>query len=556
MAPTAVRRPRARRTVVVATGVVALASLALAGCSGVAGGSSPSKTGPGAAYELTASTPQPKGDIDSFTWSVYAEPYSLDYAYAFDYPPNQILANVCESLLRWNSNLSTSPGLASAVANPTPTTWVYTIRQGVTFHDGTTMTAADVVASLKRHLDPNVGSYWGSVYRNVKSIAQTGTDQVTVTLTKPDSQFNQYMAASPGTVESAATLAKDGKDYGNPSKGVNCTGPFSFASWDPGQSITLKRYDGYWDPSLKAKAGSVRFVFLQDPNTRVNAWQSGEVDGGWSVPSNAYTQLKNGPGKLYFGTNTTVVDEIVNNLSGPLGDKRVRQALLMAIDREGIVKAGEQGVGQTALSLATKSDWVGVPTSTVDGYYSSLPQYPHDVAKAKALATQAGVHGQQIVIATSPVTPSADVLSQAVAQAATDIGLTPKIETISPDKYTTLFSDPAARKGIDLFMTAWYVSIGDPMDMYGVLQTGQFSNYGGWSDAAFDKAIDQATATEDPVQRSTYSAQAQAITQDELPWLPLYTVPTSLWLGKRISGVDPSINFMYYPWAATIGAAG
>ncbi|MFI5101152.1 MAG: ABC transporter substrate-binding protein [Actinomycetes bacterium] len=545
-----------RHPALLAAAATVTAALALSACSGTAKPSASASGSNGAAYQLTADTPKPKGDIDSFTWSVYAEPYSLDYAYAFDYPPNQILANVCESLLRWNADLSDSPGLASAYANPTPTTWVYTIRQGVTFHDGTPLTADDVVASLQRHLNPDVGSYWASVYQNVKSIVKTGSDQVTVTLTKPDSQFNQYMAASPGTIESAKTLTADGKDYGNPTKGVNCTGPFEFASWSPGQSITLKRYDGYWDPNLKAKAGQVKFVFLQDPNTRVNAWQSGEVDGGWQVPSNAYAQLKNGgPGKLYYGTNTTVNDEIVGNLKGVLGDKRVRQALLMAIDRKGIMKAGEQGVAADAQSLATTSDWVGVPSSTVDGYYGSLPQYPHDVTKAKALATAAGVKGQTVVIATSPITSAADVLTQAVAQAATDIGLTPKIETISPDKYTTLFSDPAARKGIDLFFTSWYVSIGDPLDMYGVLQTGQFSNYGGWSNPDYDAAVAAAIGTSDPVQRSASTAKAQQIAQDELPWLPLYTVPTTVWLGKRITGVQPSINFMYYPWAAQIGAA-
>ena len=173
----------------------------------------------------------------------------------------------------------------------------------------------------------------------------------------------------------------------------------------------------------------------------------------------------------------------------------------------------------------------------MDGYYSSLPQYPHDVAKAKALAATAGVKGQTVVIATSPITSAADVLTQAVAQAATDIGLTPKIETISPDKYTTLFSDPAARKGIDLFFTSWYVSIGDPLDMYGVLQTGQFSNYGGWSNPDYDAAVAAAIGTADPVQRSASTAKAQQIAQDELPWLPLYTVPTTVWLGKRITGV-------------------
>ena len=543
-----------------AAATVAAATVLLAACSGTAsssGGAGASSSVSGdSAYQLTAQTPAPAGDIDSFTWSLYAEPLSLSYAYAFDYPPNTVLSNVCESLLRWNSDLSYSPGLATKWANPDPTTWVYTIRQGVHFHDGTLMTANDVVASLKYNLNPKVGSYWASVFRNVKSIEKTGPYQVTVTLSRPDATFNQYMAVTPGTVESAATLAKDGANYGNPSTGVNCTGPFALSSWTPGQSIVLKRFDQYWDPTLRAKAAQVKFVFLEDPNTRINAWQSGEVDGGWQVPPNAYAQLKNGgQGSLYFGTNTTVVDEIVSNLKGVLSDKRVRQALLMATDRQGIIKAGEQGVGDLADSLVTRSDWVGVPPATVDSYYAGLASYPYDVAKAKALAAQAGVNGQKVVIATSPISADSDIVAQATAAAAKAIGLDPVIRTIAPDKYTALFSDPAARKGIDLFMTAWYVSIGDPLDMYGVLRTGEFSNYGSWSDKAFDAAVDDAIATADPVQRSAYTAKAQQISQVELPWLPLFTAPTSLWLGKRITGVSPSINFLYYPWAATIGAA-
>ncbi len=144
-----------RRSIVIGTATAAAACLLLAACSGKASSDpSGSPTAGGPAYELTALTPAPKGDLDSFTWSLYAEPLSLSYAYAFDYPPNQVLANVCESLLRWNADLSYSPGLATAFANPTPTTWVYTIRQGVKFHDGATLTADDVVASLSYHLQP------------------------------------------------------------------------------------------------------------------------------------------------------------------------------------------------------------------------------------------------------------------------------------------------------------------------------------------------------------------------------------------------------------------
>ncbi len=262
---------------------------------------------------------------------------------------------------------------------------------------------------------------------------------------------------------------------------MNCTGPFAFGSWTPGKQIVLKRFDGYWDPALKAKAASVKFVFLQDPNTRINALQSGEVDGGWQVPSNAYAQLKNGgPGKLYYGTNTTVVDEIVSNLKGPArrqagppgaahGDRPRghHQGRRAGSGRARRVPRHPQRLGRRA----------GHPTSTPS---TSLPQYPHDVDKAKALAAAAGVNGQKVVIATSPIT-SARRHHPGRRAGGDRIGLKPKIETISPDKYTTLFSDPAARKGIDLFITSWYVSIGDPLDMYGILRTGEFSNYGGWS---------------------------------------------------------------------------
>lgn len=552
------RRPRRAR--VALTAGVACAALLLAACSGTASDDDPSGSagsgGSGPAFELTTDTPDPVGDVDSFSWSLYAEPLSLSFAYAFDYPPNQVLANVCESLLRWNADLSYSPGLATEWSNPDPTTWVYQIRQGVTFHDGTSMTADDVVASLNYHLNPEVGSYWASVYRNVESIERTGDFEVTVKLTQPDSQWNQYMAVTPGTVESAQTLAAAGAEYGNPSTGVNCTGPFSFGSWQPGQGITLTRNEDYWDPELRAKSAEVQFVFLQDPSTRINAWQTGEVDGGWGVPANGYAQLQSGgPGTMFFGTNTTVTSQIVNDLEGPLGDVRVRQALLMAIDREGIVKAGEKGVGEVAEALTTRSVWVGVPESDVESYFSGLPQYPYDPEKAKALATEAGVAGQEIVIATSPVASSADVVAQATAEAAKLIGLVPEIRTISPDIYTTLFSDPAAREGIDLFFTAWYVSLGDPMEMYGVLRTGEFSNYGQWSDPQFDATVEEALITYDTTERATHSGQAQRIAQEQLPWLPLYTAPTSLWLGEAITGVAPSINYMYFPWAATIGAA-
>jgi len=551
-------RTRRSRVVLLTAGVIAL-SLAAAGCSGKAGGSTSSSASGGAApYTLTADTPAPKGEIDSFTWADYAAPESMDYAYAYDYPINTILSNVCESLLRWNPDLTITPNLAEKFSNPTPTTWVYDLRSDVTFHDGTTMTADDVVASLKRHLDPNVGSYWASVFKNVKSIDKTGPLQVTVTLTQPDSMFNQYMAVSPGTVDSAATFKADGADYGNSTKLVNCTGPFSIESWKSGESMVLARYDNYWNAPAKAKAKKVNFVFLQDPNTRINALTSGQVDGSWDAPSNAYAQLQSpgAPGKLYFGINTVVDDFIISNLSGALKDVRMRQALLMALDREGMVKTAEKGFAKVTNSLVTRNNWLGVPSDQLDKIYGDLPQYPYDPVKAKALAKEAGANGQKVVIATSPLGDNVTIATTALAAAVKAIGLEPVITTITPDKYTELFSSADARKGIDLYHTTWYTSLADPEEMYSTLRCNEFANYGNWCDPAFDAADKKTIASPFGSQERLDSMiLQQKIGATELPWLPLYEIPQSVWLGKKITGVHPSVYYLYTPWANEIGAA-
>ena len=542
--------PRAtRRTAAIIAGGLG-AALVLAGCT-----VPQTDTDSDVDWELTTTTGAPSGDIDSYSWVSYAEPFSLDYAYAFDYSDNQVLANVCESLLRLNPDYTLSPGLAESFEHPTPETWVYTIRDGVTFHDGTPLTAADVVASMNRHLDPAVGSSWYSVYQNVVSIEQTGDREVTVTESLPDSQFNLAMGGSAGVVESAATLEASGADYGNSTGGVNCTGPFSLAEWRSGESITLERYDDYWDDELRAKSGEVEFIFMNDSTARVNALKSGEVDGGWMIPMDAVSQLESsGVGDVHFGMSTAVSSLIVSNLDGPLGDLRVRKALLMALDRQGIVDAAAKGYGDVTNALTTESVWVGASDSALESAFEGLEEYPYDLEEAKRLVEEAGAVGEEIVYATAPIGGDFNIIAQATAAAAESIGLKATIETVTPNAYTALFSDPSAREGIDLFYTVWYLSSPDPLEMYSVLRTGEFSNYGEWSDPQFDQVVNEAIAIDDPAARSEKTAEAQRIANEQLPWLPLFTGPMPVFVGERITGVAPSIAFLYHPWAATIGA--
>ncbi len=545
------RTTPSRITAIGAAAVVA--ALVLAGCG--ARPASVTEAGGGPKFTLSNSTPAPAKDIDNFTWAMYAEPFSLDYAYAFDYPDNTVLSNVCESLFRWNADLSTSPGLATGVENPDPLTWVYTIRQGVKFHDGSEMTADDVVASLSRHLNPEVGSFWASSYQNVESIEKTGEYQVTVTTTRPDYVFNASLVGAPGVVESAKTLEAAGKDYGNSSTGVNCTGPFSFDAWEPGESITLKRFDDYWDPDLKAKSRQVTFTMLPDATSRINAFQTGEIDGGFAIPSNAMDILKanKDAGSVYFGKDTSVQSMVFTNLGGTFKDVKVRKALMMAINREALIKAAEQGYASKTDALTTRNVWKDASQETTDGAFDGLLSTPYDVAEAKKLVKEAGAEGSKFVFATASLNAAFDITARAIASAAKEIGLDPEIQTMSNDKYTTLFSDPEARKNVDLLVTSWYLSSTEPLEMYSVLRTGDFSNYGGWSNPEFDELVNTAYGVQDPDARGKLTGQAAKIASEDVVWGPLYETVTTMWLGKRITGADPSINYMYFPWAAKIG---
>ncbi|MEU6127143.1 ABC transporter substrate-binding protein [Streptomyces sp. NPDC047123] len=526
----------------------ALAVLAaLAACAG------PPRNGSGTPFDLSAATPRPKGDIDSFTWALYAEPPTLDYTVAFDYPQNMVLSNVCESLLRWTPELTTAPGLARRTTHPDPTTWVYDLRAGVRFHSGGTMGADDVVYSLERQRDPDNAAAWAQVFQNVTSVRRTGPLQVTVRLKKPDSQFPQYMASAAGVVASKAGVEAAGKDYGT-SGGLACTGPFELGTWHKGQSIELDRFDGYW--GRRAKSGKVVFRFLPDASARTNALLSGEADGGYLIPTESYDRLRgSGVGKLYFGEGLSTVNVAVTNLRGALGDLRVRRALSLALDRSGFVQVGLGGAGTPTGSPTTRATWAGAPERTRKRAFAGLRPGRPDIARAKALVKKAGATGRTLTVATSSIGQDVSLLATAVQDAGTRIGLDIRLKSIAPNAFTALFTDPGARKGIDMFPLTYYGSITDPLDVLTNFRSGAYLNFAGHRDPAYDRLVDRATALDDPRERLAVEARLQRRAARQLPWIPVAEWPTAVFLNDRITGAPTSISYMYHPWAADVGAA-
>ncbi len=506
---------------------------------------------------VTVLTPPAKGEVSRVNWGLFYEPSGLDWIYSYNYEENTVVTNITESLMRLTPQFTIEPALAASFSEPDPLSKVYKIRSGVTFSDGSPMTADDVVFSLRRNL--NAASYWNFAYVNVKSVDKTGPDEVTVSMKRPDQVFHPLMATPAGGVGKASYVQAKGKAYGTPGAGPIGTGPFAFKNWSQGASITLTRNDSYWDASHKAKAKEFVFSFIPQESTMTTALLSGEIDGAYHTPYSGLNQLRStSSGKLYLGKSMIFTEIIFASSSGPLANPALRSALLLAIDRTALAKAvynnAASPLRNTVVPLA---EW-GYGQALAKAAWDKLGAPALDLKKAKQLVAKAGSAAKQpMTIATRASFQRYIDIATIVQAAATQIGLTVRIKPISPNSYGDLFFSAKARSGIDMFISENYADIPEPLEiLYPAVVPGQFYNYTGYSNPTVTKDLSQAYAQTDANKRAALVLAAQAVLADDLAALPLANPAVPLFLNSRITGAPASFCYLYYPWARDVGSSG
>ncbi len=536
-----------------------LLALALAACSS----SSTTTTAPtGGAVTVVSSnasqigTGTGSGTVGNVNWyGDYRPPISLDPVKLADYPEETVIPNMCEPILRVGPDYAITPGLASATSNPDPLHEVLTIRSGVKFWDGTAMTAADVAYSLNRNLDPNVGSNYAGSFARVASITATSPTQVRITFKSPTTEFNPILATLSGAVVEKAFTEKAGQNFGSPKVGVMCTGPFSFGSFDGTSKLVIKKNPNYWNTARAAHASSFTFLYPSDPSALANALTSGQIDGGFNIPSGLLAELKSSTtGKTYIGgvgSTPENVDLLMSKSTGTLADPRVRKALSMAIDRVGIARTVYSGTADPLYALSGPGVW-GYAKSVFGAAYAPLAK-PTDVAAATALIKAAGATGKPVTLGYPTGDTQSTQILTVLQQAGNAIGLAVKIQGLPSQQYGSLFADPKARAPFDGFLTKSYVELPEPLlqDSLLAATTGD-NNFSGYSNATVDAALNTAWATSDPTKRAQVLVKAEAQIAQGLPAIPIVQPRATVYLSNKLSGATLSFSFMTSPWAAAI----
>lgn len=550
-----------KRTLRTALPLAALALLAGSTLSACGSAAHPAaKAAPKSNFSTSQVTTPPGKALASVTWSGdYRAPYSEDPLTTADYPEETILGNVCESLLRTGADYSINPGLAKSWKQPDARHLVLELDPRATFSDGKPVTTADVVYSLKRNQDPNVASNYADSYNDVSSIAATGPGQVTITFSKDDYLFVGLLGILGGSVVEKDFAERAGRKFGTAQTGVMCSGPYTVASFDGTNSMVLKRNPHYWDPSRAAKTEKITFSFIGDPSALANALTSGALQGAFNVPSAALDQLRKATnGKLYVGaegSTTQNIDLVVSKLTGGFADARVRQALSMAIDRQGIATTLFGGAADPLYAVAGPGFWETSPArSAYEAAYSSLVRKP-DTAAAARLVTEAGASGKEVSIGYAAGVPTQVQLAQVLQQTGNAIGLKVKIVGLPDQQYGSLFIDPKARAGYDSFLTINYMEYPEAANMYAsyATRTGA-QNFSGYNNAVVEDNLTKAQGSADPVVRARYVLAAQAVLNQDLPWIPIVQPRALLFQNTNVTGAPLTFSYMDNAWAASVGA--
>ena len=522
------------------------ASVALAACSG--GSPSPDAATPDGSDFVNEGPPADK-PLESVEWGTIATPESFDPALGTGYS-DEITTNLCESLVRFAPDGSVEPALAESIENPDPLTFVYTIRDDVTFWDGSPLTATDVAYSLNRHLDQDFPSNFSTYYGNVRSIEVTGDRQVTVRMKQADYLFPNELATFAGAIVQKAYAESQGKEFGTKAGGVMCTGPYQLESWTP-ESVVLKASPTYWNPDAQPKVGTLSFRLIADEDTVTSGLLSGDLDGASLYGSTGATRLQSGTaGDLLYGTSTLSTQLIMTTREGPLQNRDVREALSLALPREGIAKVAYANTAAPSKSLVSAiQPWAYAP-SVFRPYFDRREPLSTtgDLDKARKMVEAADLSSKTVTIA---ISSEFKEVSDLIVEAATSIGLDATTATLNATESLELYYDEELRGRYDAFILPWNTNVPDPLEMLVYFKPGGVYNYAGYDNPDFSALVDEALATADPEQRAELVTQALTILDADLPWIPIVDQPHLTYMSDRIGGGPVSTFGRYWSqWGA------
>lgn len=469
------------------------------------------------------------------TTLVYAQPGGVNNLDTIPGPTTypsgyEVALSIYEGLVSFDADMKIQPRLAESwTTSPDGLTWTFKLRSGIKYHDGTDFNAEAARQVLERLVDPKRNPANRTMWDPISEVKAVDATTLQIVTKVPHGVMLNALAHGTGGMFSPAALAKHGDKYGLNPVG---TGPYKLESFEPNQQVTLVKNEQYW--GTKPAFEKLVFKAVPDAAARISMLETGQADVISAVPAQDVARLK-GNNQITVvskpGLRTTVIGLYLNK--APWNDVKVRQALNYAINREAIIKSQFLGMAEP-LTGPLAPNTVG---------YVKAGEYTYDPTKAKQLLADAGWKDLQNGVLVKDGQPLKLVLNtaegqypkdlqvvEAVAAQLKQIGVDVQIQKVeAASRWDVIKVAPGAVK-YDGYIWAFNPSNGDggtqldanfksnanPADKATIWNMSFYSN------AAVDKALDEAARTTDVAKRTQILGEAGKTIWNEAPAIFLY----------------------------------
>ena len=496
----------------------------------------------GLATAATAPTfAQPAGTL---VVGLVAEPVNLDPPQVTDLNSNRVSRRIAETLVAFgDESTKIIPWLAESWTISKDGLWyTFKLRKGVKFHDGTPLDAEAVKFSIERQFNPEhpankLGKYpfAGYFFGNVKAVEVMDDTTVRFVLKEPRASFLAVLAAGAASIVSPTAARKWGADYALNPVG---TGPFRYVSWQRGQQVVLEKNPDYWRGPVKVDR--VIYRSIVEDQARLTELLTGAIDVIVGVPPDYVAQLEGSPKvNILKQVGAHVWYLGINNQKKPFDDKRVRQALNYAVNKDAIVKDVLKGTGSPSSGPVLPGTWGAEP---------GLKAYPYDPQRAKKLLAEAGYPNG--FSTTLWVPESGSGMQSPVAMATVmqsnlkAVGVNVSLQTMEWGAFLAKLRS----KEQELFALSWMAGSEDPdMVLYPLLHSSQWTPNGPnralYRNDRFDELLTQARHTTDQARRAQLYREAQKILIEDAPWIFVDHEVQIAATSKRVQGLKLHPSF-------------
>lgn len=486
-----------------------------------------------------------------------SEPSSLDPHKVESDVENNIISDLFEGLVSVSPTGEIEPRLAEKWENKDNTVWTFHLRPGVTWSDGTAITAQDIVWSWQRLVSPLTASPYASYPGNMhivngaeiaqgkkapETLGVKALDDATlvVTLTQPNAAF-LAMLAHPSLVPlDKVLISRYGDKWTKPEHMVT-SGPYKLSQWVVNERIVAERNPRYWD-NAHTVINKVTYLPISSETADVNRYKAGEIDIVYTVPINQFAQLKKTMGdQLDVSLQLATYYYEFNTTRPPFNDPRVRRALNMALDKD-IIAEKVLGQGQRPAWLISQPDIGGVELHNPE--YASWPRDKR-IAEAKKLLSEAGYNESHPLVFNLLYNTSESHQRIAIAASSMwkkNLGVEAKLQN---QEWKTML-DTMHTHNFDAVRYAWIADYDDAATFLNNFRTGDSENTSQYSNPAYDEALRNAAKASDTMTRGKFYQQAEDLLGQDVPAIPVYHYVRTHLVKPWVGGFTPDKLGYYY----------